>query len=100
LGARHGPRINEVWRESMHARLAGVLRGAESAGFWQRREGLHEGERPASGGTARVIGEEVEDTNRLTQMKAMLRAKMRRVGKGGDDGVPHGLAGVVLRGLV
>jgi hypothetical protein len=37
MGPDYGPRINDVLRSYMHARLAGVIRGAETLAHYRRR---------------------------------------------------------------
>ena len=38
MGEGYGPRINDVLRSYMHARLAGVIRGAETVAHFRQRE--------------------------------------------------------------
>jgi uncharacterized protein (DUF4415 family) len=61
MGEGYGPRINDVLRSYMHARLAGVIRGAETVAHFRQREDLHEGRKPAFGDVARELGEAWED---------------------------------------
>lgn len=49
MGPDYGPRINDVLRSYMHARLAGVIRGAETLDHYRNREGLHDGPKPQFG---------------------------------------------------
>jgi uncharacterized protein (DUF4415 family) len=49
MGEGYGPRINDVLRSYMHARLAGVIRGAETLAHYREREEAHSGEKPRSG---------------------------------------------------
>ncbi len=58
MGAGYQPRLNEVLRSYMHARLAGVIRGAETMAHHRRAEAYHEGERPGWGDTMRQMGED------------------------------------------
>lgn len=53
LGPGYGPRINRVLRAYMHARLAGVLQGAETAPAFRVTP---EGDRPIWGDSARRMG--------------------------------------------
>lgn len=48
MGPDYGPRINDVLRSYMHARLAGVIRGAETIDHYRNR-GAHEGPKPQFG---------------------------------------------------
>ncbi|HEX9857054.1 MAG TPA: BrnA antitoxin family protein, partial [Paracoccaceae bacterium] len=43
MGRGHTTRMAEVLRSYMHARLAGVIRGADTISYHKRREGLHDG---------------------------------------------------------
>jgi uncharacterized protein (DUF4415 family) len=78
MGPDYGPRINDVLRSYMHARLAGVIRGAETLAHYRRREaeGL-DGPKPAFGDVARDLGEEWEDEG--PEVAAAARAKMQEV---------------------
>ncbi len=61
LGPGYGPRINDVLKSYVHARLAGVIRGAETINLYKEREALYEGAKPAFGDTARAMGEDWQD---------------------------------------
>lgn len=50
MGTGYGPRLNEVLRSYMHARLAGVIGGADTAAMFRQAKD-HEGERPVWGET-------------------------------------------------
>ena len=80
MGTGHGARINEVLRVFMHARLAGVIRGAETIDYFKRRDGLHDGERPLWGDAARDMGEDIaiEPGAALRDRMEQLRAEVRR----------------------
>ena len=47
MGTDYGPRINDVLRSYMYARLTGLLRGAETVNHFRVREELHSGPKPA-----------------------------------------------------
>ena len=49
MGPDYGPRINDVLRSYMHARLAGVIRGAETLAHYRRREEGLDGPKPQFG---------------------------------------------------
>ena len=53
MGLGYGPRINRVLRTYMHARLAGVIRGADTAPMFRVPMA---GERPLWGETAQAMG--------------------------------------------
>ena len=47
MGPDYGPRINDVLRTFMHARLAGVIRGAETIDHYRNRGAGNDGPKPA-----------------------------------------------------
>ena len=55
MGPDYGPRINDVLKSYMHARLAGVIRGAETLDHYRNREGVHDGPKPQFGDLDREI---------------------------------------------
>jgi uncharacterized protein (DUF4415 family) len=61
MGEGYGPRINDVLRSYMHARLAGVIRGAETLAHYREREEAYAGGKPAFGDVAKAMGGEWED---------------------------------------
>jgi uncharacterized protein (DUF4415 family) len=61
MGEGYGPRINDVLRSYMHARLAGVIRGAETLAHYREREEAWSGEKPQFGDVAKAMGGEWED---------------------------------------
>ena len=83
MGEGYGPRINDVLRSYMHARLAGVIRGAETIPHFRRRAELHDGPKPQFGDTAREMGLDAGPPVELPP-----RAKMQEVlqRKYGEDG--------------
>ena len=76
MGLGYGPRINRVLRAYMHARLAGVIRGPETAP--QFRVGLA-GERPLWGETAASLGmgEGPDDAEREVEARARAEERVR-----------------------
>ena len=68
MGPDYGPRINDVLRSYMHARLAGVIRGAETIDHYRRRE-AYEGPKPG------FEGEEgkPEQASRVKMQEALQR---------------------------
>jgi uncharacterized protein (DUF4415 family) len=54
MGAGYGPRLNEVLRSYMHARLAGVIKGPDTMDFYRKQRDDHDGARPMWGGFAEV----------------------------------------------
>jgi uncharacterized protein (DUF4415 family) len=61
MGEGYGPRINDVLKSYMHARLAGVIRGAETLAHYREREEAHTGPKPQFGDVAKLTGTEWED---------------------------------------
>ena len=61
MGPGYGPRINDVLKTWMHARLAGVIKGAETLNLYREASEVHDGPKPAFGATARDMGEAWED---------------------------------------
>jgi len=69
MGPDYGPRINDVLKSYMHARLAGVIRGAETIAHYRRREDGLDGPKPA------FEGEEgqPEQASRVKMQEALQR---------------------------
>ena len=82
MGAGHLPRMNAVLRSYMHARLAGVLKGAETMDFYRKQRDAYDGARPLWGDTARQMGEAPEATKKekATERQAWLREELKRRG--------------------
>lgn len=82
MGLGYGPRINRVLRSYMHARLAGVIRGAETAPQFRV---VMEGERPLWGETARMMGagEGPDAAEREVEARARMEERVRGVGMAG-----------------
>lgn len=82
MGAGYGPRINEVLRSYMHARLAGVIRGAETVNHYARAQDYHDCERPMWGEAARMAGlmDGPTEAERRAEQIALMQGEMRRRG--------------------
>ncbi|MGQ0567275.1 MAG: BrnA antitoxin family protein [Gemmobacter sp.] len=63
LGPGYGPRINDVLKAYVHARLAGVIKGAETLNLYREAAEVHHGPKPAFGTTAQEMGEAWEDAH-------------------------------------
>ena len=64
-GANWQPRLNRVLRAWMHARLAGLIRGAETMDYLKAREGAFDGEKPRWGDQHATLAEALgEDSAR------------------------------------
>ena len=88
MGTGYGPRINEVLKSYMHARLAGVIRGAETVDHYRNREEAHDGPKPAFGDLDRLAGETTpaDPINPRARMQELMQARY------GADGMPEGEA--------
>lgn len=80
MGAGYLPRINEVLRSYMHARLAGVLHGGETVDYYRKAQEDHAGERPLWGDTARLAGEAPPPTPEelAAERRARLQEELHR----------------------
>ncbi|MFN0115095.1 MAG: BrnA antitoxin family protein [Paracoccaceae bacterium] len=82
MGIGHLGRMAEVLKTYMHARLAGLVNGAETLNHYKRRETYHAGARPAFGENARILGEDWEDAPdplasfSLAELAAAIRARL------------------------
>ena len=99
MGPDYGPRINDVLRSYMHARLAGVLRGAETLDHYRKRDEAHAGPKPQFGElgpdwseAARHIGLELTPEGVEAARVRMQEAMQRRFAEGavaeGEEPVP------------
>lgn len=80
MGAGYGPRINDVLRSYMHARLAGVIRGADTMELFRAPDEVQD-ERPVWGELAESLGEEGPEVGDVLREKmARLRERMRAHG--------------------
>ena len=85
MGEGYGPRINDVLRSYMHARLAGVIRGAETLAHYREREEAHAGPKPAFGDVAKAMGGAWEDVG-----PPVVEAARVRVQEAAQKGVAEG----------
>ena len=95
MGEGYGPRINDVLRSYMHARLAGVIRGAETVAHFRRREEGHEGPKPQFGDIDREVGAawvdegpEVVEASRAKMQEMLQRKYAEGGGPEGEWAVP------------
>ena len=90
MGEGYGPRINAVLRSYMHARLAGVIRGAETVAHFRRRAEVHDGPKPGFGDVARAVGEEwvEEGPGVVSETRVQMQEMVQR--KYGAEGVKEG----------
>ena len=79
MGPDYGPRINDVLSSYMHARLAGVIRGAETAPEFR---GSVAPERPLWGETARMlgVGPGPDAAEREVEARARMEERVRGMG--------------------
>jgi uncharacterized protein (DUF4415 family) len=90
MGEGYGARINDVLRSYMHARLAGVIRGAETVPHYRRRAELHDGPKPQFGDAAKAMGEAWEDEGPPVVQEARVRMQEVMQRRYGGEGVPEG----------
>lgn len=95
MGEGHGSRINDVLRSYMHARLAGVIRGAETVAHFRRREEGFEGPKPQFGDIDREVGEAwvdegpgVVEASRAKMQEMLQRKYAEGGGPEGEEVVP------------
>lgn len=90
MGEGYGARINDVLKSYMHARLAGVIRGAETTAHYRKRAELHDGPKPAFGDTAREMGEDWVDEGPKVAESARARMQEALQRRYGETGGPEG----------
>ncbi len=86
MGRGHLTRMGDVLKTYMHARLAGVIRGADTINHYRVRQDEHAGPRPAFGGMAEMLGEAWSDLPapegtgpRTEDIHAELRYRMKLI---------------------
>jgi hypothetical protein len=75
MGAGHLVRMNDVLRSFMHARLAGVLRGADTVDYYRRSLEVVPQERPMWGDVGRMMGDLPQATEAEKLAERFDRAK-------------------------
>ena len=98
MGEGYGPRMNDVLKSFMHARLAGVIRGAETIAHHRVRETLHDGPKPQFGDIAREFGEGWEDAGPEVVEASRARAQemlQRKYAEGGRSVAEDGMGPLV-----
>lgn len=96
MGEWYGPRINDVLKSYMHARLAGVIRGAETLAHYREREEAHAGPKPAFGEVAQATGEAWEDAG--PEVVEAVRARAQEAAqKGVAEGEERVFGGPLVR---
>lgn len=82
MGKGHGPRMNDVLRAFMHARLAGVVEGAETLAIYREGMAANAGARPAFGDVARMLGVEPEAEPQVEGPQAALARALEALERG------------------
>ena len=82
MGKGHGPRMNDVLRAFMHARLAGVVEGAESLAIYREGKRVNAGPLPQFGDVARMMGQEPEPEPKAGGVQSVLERAMETLAKG------------------
>lgn len=88
MGEGYGPRINNVLKSYMHARLAGVIQGAETLNHFRTRDGMHDGKKPAFGDTDRSVGEVFVDDGPEPPAKSKARVVEELQRRNAETGMP------------
>ncbi|MFO1201017.1 MAG: BrnA antitoxin family protein [Tabrizicola sp.] len=96
MGEGYGPRINDVLRSYMHARLAGVIRGAETLAHYREREEAHAGPKPQFGDWAREVGLDWVDEGPGV-VEAARASAQERMQKGVAEGEERVFGGPLVR---
>ena len=96
MGEGYGPRINDVLKSYMHARLAGVIRGAETLAHYREREEAWSGEKPQFGEVAQAMGEDWEDAGPGVEEAARV-AVQERAQKAVAEGEERVFGGPLVR---
>jgi uncharacterized protein (DUF4415 family) len=87
MGEGYGPRINDVLRSYMYARLAGVIRGAETTAHYRQRDEVFDGAKPQFGDVARNSGEAWEDDGPAVEQGLKVRLQERLQQRYAEEGV-------------
>jgi uncharacterized protein (DUF4415 family) len=90
MGKGYGNRINTVLKSFMHARLAGVIEGAETLNHYKEWQEAHDMPKPKFGEMSKAMGEEWEDDapkstpyrRKADAMEVMRREFTKRDGEG------------------
>ena len=85
MGPDYGPRINDVLRSYMHARLAGVIRGAETIDHYRNR-GAYEGPKPGFGDLDREM-EAIREKYPEGSLQAVTQEFLQR--RNAEEGAPE-----------
>ena len=98
MGEGYGPRINDVLKSYMHARLAGLIRGADTRNHYRRLEEESDGPKPKFGEIAAFFGEEWEEDGPPVVDAVKARFVEILQSRYGAEGVPEGAVdGVRIR---
>jgi uncharacterized protein (DUF4415 family) len=89
MGEGYGPRINDVLKSYVHARLAGVIRGAETTNHYKNRTQTHDGPKPRFGDTARFVGQDWQDDPDGPEIGRARAVEMFQH-RFADEGMPEG----------
>jgi hypothetical protein len=77
MGPDYGPRINDVLRSYMHARLAGIIRGAETIDHYRNRQD-HDGPKP---------GFDAEEGEAVQARRVFIQEELQR--RYAEEGAPN-----------
>lgn len=93
MGPGYGPRIGQVLRSYMHARLAGVVRGAETVDHYRYRAEKVAKDKPQFGYTERGLEEMRRERAEREDRAAMTEHLQRRYA---EEGLPWDFDGKVI----
>ena len=99
MGEGYGARINDVLKSYMYARLAGVIKGAETTNHFRKRTEVHSGPKPRFGDIARMAGDDWQD-DAAEPTKELRKARFVEAlqQKFAEEGVPEdGVPGIRVR---
>ncbi len=89
MGEGYGARINAVLKSYMHARLAGVIKGAETVAHYRIRAEQHAGPKPSFGDYARGLGEDWTDEGPEVEANAKVRVIEALQRRFAEEGLPE-----------
>lgn len=89
MGVGYGARINDVLKSYMYARLAGVIKGAETTNHYKKREDLLTGAKPRFGDVARGVDLDWSDDPDGPEMSKARLAEVFQ-GRFAEEGMPEG----------
>lgn len=87
MGTGYGPRINDVLSSYMHARIAGVIRGADTINHFKNREEIHDRAKPRFGADSGPEWKDAPWPDPKHATQAMVQEQHQKLHA--EEGVPH-----------